>query len=222
MVHFENTASPFLGLAVPALASGAGEDYSGRAGIARQGVNMTLIPEIESRRSYRALSPDPVPEDAIERILQAAHLAPSCSNRQSWRFVAVTGDALAPVREILMPFNKWATRAPLVVAAATKPSLDCRLEEGRDYACFDLGLAAMNLMLQATREGLVAHPIAGYQPVKIREALGIPEDYVVMALIILGRRGSDDLLTDGQREREAAPRDRKPLSEVAFRNRWPG
>ncbi len=182
---------------------------------------MALLKEIEERRALRALSPEPVPEDQIERILQAAHLAPSCFNHQGWRFVAVSGEPLAALKEALTEGNKWATRAPLIVAAATKPSLDCRLDEGRDYAAFDLGLAVMNLVLQATHEGLVAHPIAGYAPKKVRAVLGIPEDYVVQALIIIGKRGTDELLSDWQKQRETGPRERKPLEEAAFRDRWP-
>ncbi len=182
---------------------------------------MTLMKEIEDRRAYRGLAPDPLPEDQVQRLLSAAHLAPSCFNKQSWRFVAVTGDALAGLRETLPEGNKWATRAPLIVVAVQKPSLDCRLDEGRDYAPFDLGLAVMSLVLQATHEGLVAHPIAGYSPGKVRKVLGIPEDYVVQTLVIVGQRGPDDLLTDWQKERETGPRQREPLEKVAFRNRWP-
>lgn len=182
---------------------------------------MTLMKEIEERRAYRGLSPDPLAEDQVERLLTAAHYAPSCSNKQSWRFVAVAGEALVGLRETLSEGNKWATRAPLIVVAVQKPSLDCRLDDGRDYAPFDLGLAVMSLVLQATHEGLAAHPIAGYSPGKVRKVLGIPEDYVVQTLVIVGKRGPDDLLTDRQKEREAGPRLRDPLETVAFRDRWP-
>ena len=136
--------------------------------------------------------------------------------------MAVGSDALAGVREALPENNKWATRAPLIIVAATKPSLDCRLDDGRDYAPFDLGLAVMSLILQATHEGLVAHPIAGYSPGRVRKALGIPDDYIVQALVIVGGKGPDDLLTEGQRKRETGPRERKPLEEIAFRDRWQG
>ena len=182
---------------------------------------MTLLKEIEERRAYRGLSPEPLEEERIQRLLMAAHFAPSCFNKQSWRFVAVSGDALTALRETLPEGNKWATRAPLIVAAVQKPSLDCRLDEGRDYAPFDLGLAVMSLVLQATHEGLVAHPIAGFSPAKVRKTLGIPDDYVVQTLIIVGKKGSDDLLTDWQKERETGPRQREPLEKVAFRDRWP-
>jgi len=182
---------------------------------------MTLMKEIEERRAYRALSPEPLREDQVNRLLSAAHNAPSCFNKQGWRFVAVAGDALEGVRAALSEGNKWATRAPLIVVAAQKPSLDCRLDEGRDYAPFDLGLAVMSLVLQATHEGLVAHPIAGYGPGKVRKVLGIPEDYVVQTLVIIGKKGSDELLSDWQKERETGPRQREPLEKVAFRDRWP-
>lgn len=181
---------------------------------------MDILPEIEGRRAFRAIAPDALPEEQIERLLRAATLAPSCANNQPWRLVAVRGESLERLREALTPGNKWATRAPLIVLAATKPSLDCRLEMGRDYAFYGLGLAAMALMLQATREGLYAHPIAGYSPQKAAAAVGLPEDFVAYNLIIVGRPGDMELLSDGQRAQESGPRQRKPLSEVAFDGQW--
>jgi len=181
-----------------------------------------LIEEIERRRAFRALSPEPIAEDCLRRMLEAAHLAPSCFNNQSWRFVAVREPtALAGIKAALAEANAWARAAPLVIAAATKPSLDCRLDEGRDEALFDLGLACMNLMLQATREGLYAHPIAGFSPRKARAALAIPEDFVVAALIVCGRPGAPETLDERNRARETSGRERRPLEEVAFLDRWP-
>jgi nitroreductase len=103
---------------------------------------------------------------------------------------------------------------------ATKPSLDVRLDAGRDYAYFDLGMAALALMLQATREGLYAHPIAGYTPSKVAKAAGLPEDFVPLNLIIIGKPGDDALLNEGQRLREHGPRQRKGLEEVVFIDSW--
>ena len=181
-----------------------------------------IIEEIEKRRAYRALSPAPVAEEALRRVLAAAVLAPSCSNSQGWRFIAATGsEALSGIKAALAEGNAWAKASPLIIAALTKPSLDCRLDEGRDEALFDLGLACMNLMLQATREGLYTHPIAGFAPRKVRSALGIPDDYIVAALIVCGAPGDAGLLDERNRAREEAPRERKPIEEVAFRDRWP-
>ncbi|HUW42072.1 MAG TPA: nitroreductase family protein [Rectinemataceae bacterium] len=181
---------------------------------------MDILAEIENRRAFRAIAPEPLGEDQIERLLKAATLAPSCFNYQPWRLVAVTGDRLPALREALTEGNKWATRAPLIVVLATKPSLDCRSDQGRDYAAFDLGMAAMGLMLQATKEGLRAHPIAGYNPVKAAKAVGLPEDFTAFNLIIVGKPGDESLLAEWQLEREHGARQRKSLSEVAFRDSW--
>lgn len=103
---------------------------------------------------------------------------------------------------------------------ATKPSLDCRLDAGRDYAYFDLGQAALALQLQATREGLYAHPIAGYSPAKAAKAVDLPEDFVALTLVIVGRPGDGGLLSERQAESELSARQRRPLGEVAFHDTW--
>lgn len=179
---------------------------------------MNLLPELEARRAFRAISPEPVEAAVVGRILEAAFLAPSCMNRQPWRIVAVRkGDAShQAVAEALTPGNSWGLQAPLFFVLATKPSLDCRLEEGRDYAFFDLGQAALALQLQATREGLYAHPVAGYAPAKVKAAVNLPEDFVPLCVVIAGLPGDPAALAEPVRARESAPRSRKPLSETAF------
>jgi glutaredoxin-dependent peroxiredoxin len=79
---------------------------------------------------------------------------------------------------------------PCIVCVATEAELDCRLSGRREYALFDAGLAVQNLLLQATREGLVAHPIAGFKPVEIKNLLGIPKKYTLITLVVLGYPGS--------------------------------
>jgi nitroreductase len=135
---------------------------------------MDILPELVARRARCSIAADPLPFEQVQRLLCAATLAPSCASTQPWRIVAVTGERLPIVRQALSEGNRWATRAPLIFVMATKPSLDMRPEAGRDNAYFDLGMAALALMLQATREGLYAHPIAGYTPSKVAKAAGFP------------------------------------------------
>jgi len=124
------------------------------------------------------------------------------------------------LRETLNEGNRWAAQAPFLVILATETSLDCRLDEGRDYAYFDCGLAAMALMLEAARLGLVAHPMAGYSASKARKALGLPKAFVPLVLIAIGRPGPNGALAPWQVEKETAPRERKPIPEFAHRGRW--
>lgn len=180
-----------------------------------------LNPWIAVRRAKRALREDPIPEEALARLIEAAHLAPSCFNNQPWRFVVVQGEKLAQVKKALPGGNYWALKAPAMVAVVSHPDLDCRLSDNRDYFLFDCGMAVGFLMVQATQMGLVAHPIAGYNPQEVKEALGVPEDYVLITLVVLGWPGDPEGLSAKHREIELGPRERKPLSSVLGWNAFP-
>ena len=182
----------------------------------------SLVPEIEKRRALRALDDTrPVPLEVIRRILTAATYAPSCGNMQPWRFVVASEEpALGRVKEGLSGGNYWAKKAPLIILVITQVDLDTRRDDGRDYAFFDTGMANMALMLQATREGLIAHPIAGFDPVAIKKSLGIPAEYTLLTLVNIGYPGPEDHLSEKHREQEHGPRTRKDPAEVISWNRW--
>jgi nitroreductase len=180
-----------------------------------------LLQEIEIRRAKRALSEEQVPAEVVQRMMTAATYAPSCFNNQPWRFVVINEEpALEQVKDALPDANYWAKKSPLLVLAVTKPDLDCQLKDRREYALFDVGLATQNLMLQAVKEGLIAHPIAGFKPTKLKEAFGIPEDYIVIAVIVLGFPGDESHLNDKHLEAEHSERSRKSESQVIMYNRW--
>jgi len=177
-------------------------------------------PAIATRRARRALSTEGIDEATITRLLEAATLAPSCFNHQPWRLVVATGETLEQVKAALPKGNAWATKAPVIVALAADRNADCKLNHGRDYFLFDVGLAVGNLMVQATQMGLIAHPIAGFDPAAVKVLLAIPESHVLINLVVLGRRGSSEELSPQQLETEQAPRQRRPLAEDAGWNRF--
>lgn len=183
---------------------------------------MEVAEAIRARRALRALDPDPIEADVGAALAEAVTLSASCFNNQPWRMVFCSGQSvLAAVRGALPKGNAWATRAPLVVAVASRAEDDCRLSEGRDYHRFDCGLAVGQMLLRATELGVVAHPIAGFDPLKVQAALGIPDGYAVIALVMCGRHGTDEsLLSEKQREAEGERPLRKPVGEVIFRDRW--
>jgi nitroreductase len=191
----------------------------------KQEGQMGLLKEIDERRAFRALKTTAIPGEVLGNIIRAGTYAPSCYNNQPWRVVAATGASLEALKASLSEGNVWATRAPAILAVTVKESDDCRQEDGRDYALFDAGLCAMNMMIQATAEGLVAHPIAGYNPKKAKAALGIPSDQILITLIILASKGELEgedasLLKEWQLERDRGERQRKPEGETAFRDTW--
>lgn len=180
-----------------------------------------LIHEIDVRRAKRALSSRGIAAEVVGRIMTAATYAPSCFNNQPWRFLVVSGDEeLRKIHEALPDANYWVKTAPLVVVVATRTDLDGQLSDRRDYALFDCGLATENLVLQAFREGLYAHPIAGFNPFKVKENFGIPPEFIVITLVAVGYPGDDSPLNEKHKQLEHSPRTRKPESEVICYDAW--
>jgi len=182
---------------------------------------MEVIDAIRRRRANRVFDSRPVEKEKMDALIEAMTLAPSCGNNQPWRALFCTGEALAKVKECLDKGNVWATTAPLIIVIAAKPSDDCRQNEGRDYYQFSTGLAVGEMLLRAIELGLTIHPIAGFNPVKAREALGIPKDYVVITFVMCGYLGTDEsLLSDKQKLEQRQRPERKPTGENFFRDSW--
>lgn len=183
---------------------------------------MDVKQAIETRRAYRALAPAEITDEVIADLAEAARLAPSCFNNQPWRFVfAKDPEVLAKLHEALPENNAWATAGSMIVGVASRKDLDCDIH-GREYFLFGSGLATAFLVLRATELGLVAHPIAGYGHRAAKEALGVPEDMTLITLVVVGRHDPDStsLMTEKQREAEPERPERKPLSEIAFTDRY--
>ena len=185
-------------------------------------MSLPVLHVIEERRAQRAISDAAIPTEVVDTLIEAAHLAPSCGNNQPWRFVVIDEPKpLAAVKDALTGGNYWALPSPVLVAVTSRQDLGCTIPGGRDTYLFDTGLAVAHLLLEATDRGLVAHPIAGFKQTTVREALDVPADVVVIALIVLGVP-TDDLsgLSEKHRREESSPRSRRPLSDVLSRNRF--
>lgn len=183
---------------------------------------MNVEDAIEGRRARRALSGRPIDPISVKRLMRAVRISASCFNNQPWRVLIVDDRGpLDKVRNALSRGNRWATRAPLIMVVCASVDDDCRLTDRRDYYLFDCGLAVGQMLLAATEMGLIAHPIAGYKPEMVREALSIPEGYVIITLIICGHPGDDlSLLSEGQLEKEKVRPERKPVDELFFHGAW--
>jgi len=182
-----------------------------------------ILQPIRQRRARRAISDRPIPEELFETLLEAAHLAPSCANNQPWRMiVAQEPDVLDAVKAQLSGGNYWAQPSPAIIAVTSQVTLDCRIPDGREYFLLGCGMAAMNLMLQATEMGLIAHPIAGFKQAPIKAILRIPENHTLIVLIVLGYPSSDHAgLSEKHQAEEIGPRVRRPKMEVASWNAFP-
>jgi nitroreductase len=176
---------------------------------------------IGERWSPRAFADLPVEREKLYSLLEAARWAASGGNLQPWYFIVATKENADDYERLLATLwdrnALWAKHAPMLILVVAKLSD----RPGREYTTFyDVGMAAGNLVTQAVDLGLVTHQMGGFDPDKARASLGIPEDYQPLAVIALGYPGTPDILPDDLREREVAPRSRKPLEEFAFEGRW--
>ncbi|MDK2977020.1 MAG: hypothetical protein PWP06_1495 [Candidatus Marinimicrobia bacterium] len=169
---------------------------------------MTVYEAIQRRRSYRHLEKVEITDDIIEKLSKAAQLAPSCFNKQPWRYVFVRDpEKLKALHEVYTKGNEWIHNGSLVIVVTARKEDDC-VVGSQEYYQFDTGLSVGQLLLQATELGLTAHPIAGFSPEKTRKVLHIPEDYEVITLIIVGKKAA------GSPDEPAMPR--KDLKEIIF------
>ena len=181
---------------------------------------MPILPEIATRRAKRAISTKTITDEVLLRLVEAAHMAPSSMNSQPWRMITVKDpQILAKLKETLTPGNYWAKKAPAITAFITNPEWGLTLGE-LSFTSFELGMAAMAYQIQAIKEGLYVHPIAGYNAKEAKDLLGIKEGDTLQTLIILGYPGEEIGLNEKHLESENSPRSRKSLGDVACFDRW--
>ncbi|MBN2439900.1 MAG: nitroreductase family protein [Spirochaetales bacterium] len=177
---------------------------------------MTVKEAIQKRRAYRILGPVEIKDEILEELGEAARLAPSCYNNQPWRFIFVRErQRLHELYAALSPGNAWAKKSSLIIAVFGMKKNDCVIGD-REYYLFDIGLATAQLILKATEFDMVAHPIAGFSPEKVKEILGIPADAMVITLLIIGKRAKESTTDISQKQIDAEEQrpPRHPASRV--------
>ncbi len=182
------------------------------------------IHELLRRRwSSRSFAETPVEADKIGSLLEAARWAASSFNAQPWGLVLATREqpaAHAQLAECLLPFNRqWAARAPVLMLAVVRNHFEHN-QQPNPHAEHDLGLALGNLSVQATALELALHMLAGFDRQRAKQVCGIPDTHEPIVMLAIGYRGSPEDLPDGLRERELAPRRRKPLQDFVFHGKW--
>ena len=168
------------------------------------------------RWSPRSFLSEPLPEHQIMALFEAARWAPSCFNEQPWLFVYATEpEQRRKLVSVLVEKNqRWAAKCPLLMFILARRQFKEGARENR-HAPFDAGSAWMSLALQARRQGLYAHAMAGFSLKKAYEVLGVSkEEYHIMAAVAVGRKGDADQLPQDLLAMES-PNMRKPLAEVA-------
>jgi nitroreductase len=148
---------------------------------------MNVLETIARRESIRSYDPGrPVDPATLGRILEAARLAPSAANRQPWELIVVqSAEALAAVRRCYR--RPWFETAPQVLAVAgSRERAWVRAGDGFNSLQTDLAIAMDHLILAAEHEGVASCWISAFDPLPLRQALGLAPDQDVFAITPLG------------------------------------
>ena len=178
---------------------------------------------VRQRWSPRAFSEKAVPPEVLRSLFEAARWAPSSSNLQPWAYIVGTKDDkenFEKVLSTLVEFNQgWAKNAP-VLAVSVAQVKNAKDGAPNRWAFHDVGSASAQLTTEASSRGLYVHQMAGLDPEKARKVFQIPEGWEAVAAMAIGYPGDPATLPEKLRERELAPRTRKPLSEFVMTGGW--
>jgi nitroreductase len=164
-----------------------------------------------------------VPDEDLRSLFEAARWAPSSYNEQPWNYIVAKKENPEEFQRLLSCLvdgnQVWAKAAPVLALGIAKLRF-ARNDQPNRAAIHDLGLAAGNLVVEATARGLWVHQMIGILPDKAREIYAIPEGYEPLTGIAIGYAGDPRALPEGLRERDLARRPRKPLKEFVFGQTW--
>lgn len=169
---------------------------------------MDFFEAVSGRYSCRKYLDKPVEDETLEKIIEAARLAPSASNRQEWRFVAVTDPAKRKEFTRIALGQQFVAEAPVILAA-------CAATDNHVMACgqlcyaIDLAIALEDVALAATALGLATCWIGAFEEEPVKELLGIPDGVRVVELMPLGYPADHH-----------HARCRLPLDEILMREAW--
>lgn len=168
-----------------------------------------------NRWSPRAMTGEPISEEELMVLFEAARWAPSSYNNQPWRFLYARRDSVhwQTFFGLLVEFNQsWAKNASALVLFISATHFEFNGEPSVTHS-FDTGAAWENLALQGSLKGLVVHGMQGFDFERARTTLNIPAEFAVEAMAAIGRPADPETLPEKLREKET-PSDRRKLDQT--------
>ena len=169
---------------------------------------------IAHRWSPRAFKDQPIDNQSLNQLFEAARWAASANNEQPWYYLYAHkgSNGFTKIVDCLMPGNQpWAKNASVILIAAVRKTFEANGKEN-PYAWHDLGMANATLLLQATHMQIAGHFMAGVDKQKLSESLNLDENLQIVGLIALGFRADAATLDEPYKSREEAARTRKPIA----------
>lgn len=157
---------------------------------------MDFLQFVSTRQSDRAFDPErPVEKEKLDRIFEAARMAPSACNAQPWHMIVVDDPELKnrvadATSTRALGINHFTKQAPVhILLVEEKVNLSSGIGgwvKQKDYAQMDLGVVAAHIVLAAHAEGLGSCIVGWFDEEKMRELLSIPDSRRVWLDIVIG------------------------------------
>jgi nitroreductase len=164
-----------------------------------------------------------VSAEDLQSLFEAVRWAASSYNEQPWRYIVAgkqNSEDFERVLSCLVEGNQgWAKNAPVLALGCANLKFTHNGQPNR-VAVHDLGLASANLCTEATARGLSVHQMAGILPERARVLFQIPEDVQVVTGLAIGYAADPEALPEQLKQRDLAPRRRKPLADFVFGSSW--
>lgn len=146
---------------------------------------MSFIEIARKRYSARAYKSIPVEDEKLQKVLEAARLAPTACNLQPFRLIVIhTKGRGEELRRIYGP--RWFVQAPIIICICGIPSQSWVRRDGKNYCDVDVTIAMDHLILAAADLGLGTCWVAAFNPEAARSILGLPDDVEPIAFTPLG------------------------------------
>lgn len=146
---------------------------------------MDLYETIKTRRSIRAYKKDQVEDDKLDRIIDAARLAPTAANKQPFSLIVIKNEQVKHKLKDAYS-QEWFYTAPVIICACALPDTAWKRNDGRRYVDVDVAIAMDHLILAASAEGLGTCWIAAFKPEVVKDVLNIPNNLEPLILTPLG------------------------------------
>lgn len=162
---------------------------------------MDVYEAIKTRKSVRSFKNADVHEEILERLLEAARLAPSANNSQEWRFVVVRDAETRKTLAVKACKQSFMAEAPIILACCAKTNNHVMTCGQLSYP-IDVAIAVDHITLCAVAEGLGTCWIGAFYEDEVKRVLSIPPDVRVVALLPVGYPSDPAPVTKLRRSRQ--------------------
>lgn len=163
---------------------------------------------IQARYSVRAYKPDAIEPEKLQRVLEAARIAPTAANRQSFQLLVIQTKGRED--ELLKIYGRpWFVQAPLIICACGLPKQNWIRKDGKNYTDVDVAIVMDHLILAAANEGLGTCWIGAFEAEQARAIFNLPAEVEPIALTPLGYPAD-----------QLKPKQRKPIEMLVRYEHW--